>query len=337
MDALSSIGGEYLAALKGYLESRSEDALGHAYQLGRRALLGGLGVLDVAMFHRAAVEAVVLAAAAADQPRLAHGASDFFHEALSPFEMSLRGYRSANDELRRLNEALRARSAAVETANRELESFSYSVSHDLRAPLRRIDGFGRILLEDYADRLDGEGAAHLARIREATRHMGQLIDDLLGLARVTRAEMNAGDVDLAAIARRIAEQLRAAAPERAVDFAIEADVRARGDARLLAVALENLLGNAWKFTSKRERAAIAFGSRREGGVTSYFVRDNGAGFDMAHAAKLFGAFQRLHSPGEFEGTGIGLATVERIIRRHGGRIWAEGEVDRGAIFHFSLG
>jgi light-regulated signal transduction histidine kinase (bacteriophytochrome) len=226
----------------------------------------------------------------------------------------------------------------LEGANRELEAFSYSVSHDLRAPLRSIEGFSQILLEDYADKLDEEGEDYLGRVRAASRHMATLIDDLLDLSRVTRGPLRRELVDLGALATSIVEELRRSQPDREVEFVTEEGVVASADANLVAVALENLIGNAWKFTSRKPRARIEFGSiARQGEGLTYFVRDDGAGFDEAYAGKLFGAFQRLHAPEEFEGTGIGLATVQRIIHRHGGRVWAEGEVGGGATFYFTLG
>jgi signal transduction histidine kinase len=225
----------------------------------------------------------------------------------------------------------------LEDANRELEAFSYSVSHDLRAPLRSIEGFSQILLEDYADKLDEEGEDYLGRIRAASRRMALLIDDLLDLSRVSRRPLRRGLVDLSAQTREIAAELGASQPEREVEFVIADGLTANGDARLLRLALENLLGNAWKFTSKEGRARIEFGSTTlEGGERVYFVRDNGVGFDEAYAGKLFGAFQRLHGAEEFEGTGIGLVTVQRIVRRHGGRVWAKGKVGEGATFFFTL-
>ncbi len=228
------------------------------------------------------------------------------------------------------------RTTQLEAANKELEAFSYSVSHDLRAPLRSIDGFSRTLLEDYADRLDAQGANYLQRVRAASQRMAQLIDDLLELSRLTRAELRWAPVSLSALALAVAEELRHNHPERAVEFVIAEGLTAEGDARLLRIALENLLGNAWKFTAKRPQARIEFGAARRNGETIYVVRDNGAGFDMEYADKLFGAFQRLHSTAEFPGTGIGLATVQRIIHRHGGRLWAEGAVEQGAAFYFTL-
>ncbi|HUH97981.1 MAG TPA: PAS domain S-box protein [Anaerolineales bacterium] len=233
-------------------------------------------------------------------------------------------------------EALQKAELDLEATNRELEAFSYSVSHDLRAPLRSIDGFSQALLEDYADQLPPEGRHYLQRVRAAAQHMAELIDDLLNLARVTRASLQPGSVDLSAIARQIAGELSELHPERNVKFDIAPEVHCSGDARLLQIVMENLLNNAWKFTSRRAEAHIEFNVLNENGSRTFFVRDNGAGFDMKYADKLFGAFQRLHSASEFPGTGIGLATIQRIIHKHGGRIWAEGAVDRGATFYFSL-
>src|SRR6184192_949348 len=231
---------------------------------------------------------------------------------------------------------LQRNAAELLAANTELDAFAYSVSHDLRAPLRSIDGFSQVLLEDYAAQLDEAGRESLHRVRAASQRMGTLIDDLLKLARVTRAEMRTEDVDLSGMARDIASELQRAAPERQVEFAIAAGLKARGDARLLRVALDNLLRNSWKYTAKRPGARVEFASVDANGGQAFAVRDNGAGFDMKYADKLFGVFQRLHSAAEFEGTGVGLATVRRIINRHGGRIWAEGAVDQGATFYFTL-
>ena len=228
----------------------------------------------------------------------------------------------------------------LEVTNRELEAFSYSVSHDLRAPLRSIDGFSQILLEDYADELDEEGKDYLGRVRAASQRMGRLIDDLLGLSRVTRGALRRERLDLSSIAREVADGLRESRPDRRVEFEIEDGIEVDGDPRLIKVALTNLIGNAFKFTEKQDRAKVGFGEDRRlsslARVPVYYVRDNGAGFDMEYADKLFGAFQRLHGTEEFEGTGIGLATVQRIVHRHGGRVWAEGRVGHGASFFFTL-
>jgi PAS domain S-box-containing protein len=246
----------------------------------------------------------------------------------------------AEDEIHRLNTDLERkvieRTAQLEAANKELESFSYSVSHDLRAPLRGIDGFSQALVEDYADKLDDQGKGYLQRVRAASQRMAELIDDMLKLARVTRAPLQRQAVDLSSLAHSIIAELQRTQPQRSVDIVIEPDLNASGDPRLLRVLLENLLGNAWKFTGKQPRPRIELGARHDNGMPVYFVRDNGAGFDIKYAHKLFGAFQRLHTVTEFPGTGIGLATVQRIVHRHGGRAWAEGAEGHGATFFFTL-
>lgn len=246
----------------------------------------------------------------------------------------------AEQEVKELTRDLEARvadrTAELIDANRELESFSYSVSHDLRAPLRVIDGFSKILLDDERERLDETAREHLRRIRAAAERMGHLIDDLLDLSRVSRTSMRREPVDLSALAQSVAAVLRATDPEREVEWVMAPGVTARGDSRLLRIALENLFGNAWKFTKRTERPRIEFGLSRDGDEAIYWVRDNGAGFDMGYADRLFGTFQRLHTSDEFPGTGVGLAIVRRIIQRHGGRIWAEGAVGRGAVLSFTL-
>ncbi len=240
------------------------------------------------------------------------------------------------DDHRRTDEKLRRASAAAESANRELEAFSYSVSHDLRAPLQTMDGFGEILLEDYSARLDERGRSCIGHIREGAQRMALLIDRLLELSRVGRAEIQRADVDLSALARGILDELRAADPRREVETTVRDGLVARADPMLVRLVLRNLLGNAWKFTRKRSRARIEVGAEEAAGERVFFVRDNGAGFDMAYADKLFRPFQRLHGEDEFEGTGVGLATVLRIVHRHGGRVWAEGVPDRGATLRFTL-
>jgi len=235
---------------------------------------------------------------------------------------------------------LRAAKNEAEAASTELESFAYSVAHDLRAPLRGIDGYSQALIEDYGDRLDEEGQRYLRNVRVAAQRMAMLIDDLLTLSRVTRGEIQRETVNLSSLARAATERLRRADPKRSamVDVKITEGLMADADARLLGVLLDNLLGNSWKFTGKIANPEIVLGvmGEPESTATVYFVRDNGAGFDMRFKEKLFGPFQRLHSPSEFDGTGIGLATVERIVRRHGGRVWAEGKVGEGATFYFTL-
>jgi signal transduction histidine kinase len=233
-----------------------------------------------------------------------------------------------------LEERVRERTAQLEATNRELEAFSYSVSHDLRAPLRSIDGFSAAVLQDAGDTLDASARGHLERVRRATQRMGQLIDDLLALSKTTRTELRRGEVDLSALAHEVVAELRVRDRERAprVQVSITPALRCVGDVHLLRAVLENLLGNAWKFTGKTEAARIEVGAE----TGAFYVRDNGAGFDMAFASKLFAPFQRLHSTSEFPGTGVGLANVQRIVHRHGGRIWVESAVGQGATFRFTI-
>ena len=242
----------------------------------------------------------------------------------------------AEAEVRELNESERRHAAQLEAANKELEAFSYSVSHDLRAPLRSIDGFSSALREDYGGQLDGQAKNYLERIRGATQRMSQLIDDLLNLARVSRGEMRHEQVDLSAMAKVILTDLQNGEPQRSVECVVPEGVAAQGDPRLLRVVLENLLGNAWKFTKKKPQARIELGVAKQDGQQVYFVRDDGAGFDMTYVGKLFGTFQRLHAAEDFSGSGVGLATVQRIIHRHGGRVWAQGAEGKGATFTFTL-
>ena len=236
-----------------------------------------------------------------------------------------------------LEQRVRQRTLELEASNRELEAFAYSVSHDLRAPLRGIDGWSLALLEDYSASLDDNGRHYLNRVRTETQRMGNLIDDLLQLSRASRGEMKLDQVDITALANRVVDRLRDALPQRRMEFVIEPGLVGFGDARLLEIAVTNLIGNAVKFTGAQNPALIEFGKVDKEGEMAFYVRDNGAGFDMAYAGNLFGAFQRLHKATEYPGTGIGLATVQRIVRRHGGRVWAEARVNRGATFCFTLG
>ncbi|MCW8130417.1 MAG: PAS domain S-box protein [Planctomycetota bacterium] len=246
--------------------------------------------------------------------------------------------REAEERLRDLNQALEAQSARLTAVNQELESFAYSVSHDLRAPLRGIAGFSLALQEDCAGQLGETARGYLERIRTASKRMGSLIDDLLNLSRVTRREMRRERVNLSALAQEIVKDLKAAEPARVVEFVCQPDLWTWGDPQLLRIALENLLGNAWKFTARHATARLELsGQIGTEGVMEYTVKDDGAGFDMTYAGKLFGAFQRLHMEADFPGTGIGLATVHRVVHRHGGKIWATGAVEQGAAFHFTLG
>ncbi len=330
----------YREALGEFLEAPSEGALVEAYELGRRALAEGRGLIEWSIVHDGAVGALEVILRG---PEALAQAASFFRESLSPFEMTQRGYAENNLWLERLNEELRGEVAAkerlaaqVQEANAELEAFSYSVAHDLRAPLRHITGFTGLLRADQQSQLSAEGARFVGRIVLATQRMSEIIEGLLVLARATKGDLAAEPVDLGAQARTIAASLAQSEPERKVTFEIADPLPAVGDGRLLGTVLENLLGNAWKFTKNAAAPRIEVGIDRQKQPPVYFVRDNGAGFDMAYANKLFGVFQRLHSQDAFPGTGIGLATVQRIIRRHGGRIWAEGKVDEGASFFFTL-
>jgi len=229
------------------------------------------------------------------------------------------------------------RTAELKVSYQEMESFAYSVSHDLRAPLRSIDGFSLAILEDYGEKLDEKGKDYLHRVRAATQKMGLLIDDILKLSRITRCELTLETLNLSELAGIIAEELQSAEPERKVDIVIEKGLITQGDAGLINVALNNLLGNAWKFTSSHAEARIEFGSRKVKGETAYFVSDNGVGFDPQYKDKLFVTFQRLHTEQEYPGTGVGLSLVQHIIHRHGGKVWAEGAVERGATLWFTVG
>lgn len=248
--------------------------------------------------------------------------------------------RLSEENIRKLNADLekrvRFRTQQLENTNLELEAFSYSVSHDLRTPLRAIDGFSQALLEDYENVLDDEGKDYLQRVRRASQRMGELIDDILKLSRVNRVDMSYQEVDLSKLVEQLLGELRDTEPERKVEVVVTSQLAATCDPHLIKIALANLLNNAWKYTSKSERTKIEFGMRLYDGEPVFFVQDNGVGFDMTYADKLFGAFQRLHTESEFSGSGIGLATTKRVISRHAGKIWAESSVGAGATFYFTL-
>lgn len=246
-------------------------------------------------------------------------------------------HKRADENIKRLNEELSCRAAQLEEANKELLAFSYTVSHDLRGPLTSINGFSQALLEFYGDKLDDAGKDMLQRIYKGTKRMSQLIEDLLDLSLASHGEMIRETIDLSMVAKRVSTELQRTQPGRKVEFLIADGVFAEGDLRLIAIAIKNLLGNAWKYSARQPVAHIEFGVlKTENGKTAYFVKDDGIGFDMSDAEKIFEPFQRLHDLTEFPGTGIGLATVKRVIQRHGGRAWAEGKVGKGATFYFTL-
>jgi light-regulated signal transduction histidine kinase (bacteriophytochrome) len=242
----------------------------------------------------------------------------------------------AEEKVNKLNEILKRRASEAEVANKELEAFAYSVSHDLRAPLRSMEGFSQALLEDCSELLSDAGKDYLKRIQSSAELMAQLIDDMLRLSRITRADMTLDKVNLSEIAQSVSTKIKSNFPKRKIIFMITPGLTARADKNLLSIALENLFENAVKFTGKVPRAIIEFGITEKDGQKAYFVRDNGVGFDMTYANKLFKPFQRLHTVAEFPGNGIGLASVQRIIQRHGGQVWAEGKVGEGAAFYFKL-
>jgi light-regulated signal transduction histidine kinase (bacteriophytochrome) len=334
------LGAAYQLAMRDFLSAPSEAALSLAYDLGRRALEQGLGVVDWATVHGDALMGVDRSVLEGEGLARANA---FFLESLSPFEMTQRGYAENNRWLERLNHELRAEISEKERlagqlreSNAELEAFSYSVAHDLRAPLRHIAAFSQILVETHGPAVGDAGKSTIERIQRGVQRMSELIDGLLVLSRVVRAPAASQALDLAPGARAIVERLRELEPGRVVDVQIADEIPAEGDHKLLAVVLENLLGNAWKFTSKKSQARIEVGLDLGQKPPVYFVRDNGAGFDMTRAETLFGVFQRFHTMDAFPGTGIGLATVQRVVRRHGGKIWAEAQPDVGATFYFTL-
>ena len=307
---------EYKAALRDAVSGAGEVALAHAYELGRVAAAGGVGVVDLVSIHDTAMREVLGDTA----PPEAVG--QFVSEALSPFEMTHRGFKEANERL--------------EAAVRELESFSYSVSHDLRAPLRTISAFTQALAEDLRFQLDDKSRDHLRRVLAAAARMSDLIDALLELSQITRTQLGRHRVDLSAMAQGIIEDLRRRDVTRKLSAEIAPDLVVEADARLMRIALENLIGNAWKFTAKVDHPKVTIGVEEQEGERVFFVRDNGAGFDPAFADRLFTPFQRLHATRDYAGTGIGLATVRRVIDRHGGRIWAHAAPGEGATFFFTI-
>ena len=325
---------DYTAGLRAYLEEPGESALAAAYDLGRAAMDSGAGVINIVGAHAEAVGSI-LDGSPADA--ISARSIPFLVECLAPLEMAHRGFMEANRALQTANADLELRTGQLQTANKELESFAYSVSHDLRAPLRAIDGFSQTVTEDCAPLLDDAGRFAIERIRANAIRMERLIDDMLHLARISHGELSCGPTDLGALARQIVAELREQQPDRHLDVRIADGLVADVDPDFMRIALANLLSNAFKFTGRQAAPRIDFASETRDGEVVYYVRDNGAGFDMAYADQAFRPFERLHSQDEFTGTGIGLATVQRVIRRHGGRIWADAAIGRGATFSFTLG
>ena len=338
---------DYTAGLRAYLEEPDESALAAAYELGRAAMDGGAGVIDIVGTHAEAVGSIL---DGSRDDAISARSILFLVECLAPLEMAHRGFIAANralqtanadlelrtGQLQTANQELELRTGQLQTANQELESFAYSVSHDLRAPLRAIDGFSQTLLEDCTPLLDDAGRFAIERVRANAVRMGRLIDDMLHLARISSGELNPGPTDLGALAREIVAELREQQPGRNLDVRIAEGLVADVDPDFIRIALANLLSNAVKFTGNQTAPRIEFASEMRDGDVVYYVRDNGAGFDMMYADRVFRPFERLHSQDEFPGTGIGLATVQRVIRRHGGRIWADAAIGRGATFFFTL-
>ena len=312
----SQVEHEYTTALRDCVNGAGEIALAHAYELGRMAAGTGIGVVELAAIHDMALREVLGQQAPPPQVDL------FFAEALSPFEMTHRGFREANERL--------------ESAVRELEAFSYSVSHDLRAPLRTISAFTQAIAEDLRYHLDDKSRDHLRRVLAAAARMNDLIDALLELSRISRSQLGRHKVDITAVALAVIDDLRRRDVTRKLGASVQPDLVADADGRLVRILFDNLIGNAWKFTTHAANPHVEVGAERRGNETVFHVRDNGAGFDMAYVDRLFTPFQRLHSERQYAGTGIGLATVRRIVERHGGRIWAESAPSGGATFYFTL-
>jgi signal transduction histidine kinase len=336
--ALSELAEQYELALEDYLASAGEAALEGAYRVGRQALADALGVMELSAIHQEALGKVLRDCRTAEEcARAAAVATGFFAESLAPYEMALRGFRESSEQLRLANAALEQRRSDLAAANKELEAFTYSVSHDLRAPLRHIDGFSKLLLEEHGPELSDQARHYLSRVRDGARRMGQLVDDLLSLSRVGRQEVRWQIVGLSSLVEEVRCDLKPETEGRQIDWRISSLPFVECDPALMKQVFANLLSNAVKFTRPRERAVIEVGTMTRNGQPVVFVRDNGVGFSMKYADKLFGIFQRLHRQEDFEGTGVGLATVQRIIHKHGGRVWAEGALDKGATFYFVFG
>lgn len=316
----------YKSSLNECLVGAGEIALQHGYELGRQAVRDGIGVMAIVSAHREALLSLLSQTATANKcMHIVKVSQDLFAECLAPFEFTHSGFM----ELESLN-------LKLEAANKDLESFSYSVSHDLRAPLRAIDGFSRKLVREFGGELGEEGARVISVIRGNTERMGVLIDDLLSFSRVQKTAMTFSAIDMDKLAGEVWDEIRGVNKERELSLKITKILPGYGDRTLIRQVLFNLIENAVKFTRNKKQGIIEMSSYQDSDKVVYCLKDNGAGFDMAYYDKLFGVFQRLHSSEEYEGTGVGLAIVQRIINRHSGKIWAEGELSKGAAFYFSL-
>lgn len=331
-DDLASWTREYTAVFEVYLRQPGEESLRLPRDLGQRALGNGLGILDALALHEQALLSLEQGGSSGVSIAQAHS---FHREFLSPFDLELRALSDVRVELGRATQAVLALRSQLEAVNKELESFRYSISHDLRAPLRAIDGFGAILEREHAQSLDEEGRHCLEIIRSSTGRLEQLIEALLLLVRVGRAEMRRQSANVSNLAREVADELSRNEADRKVVFKLCPGLVADADPTLFRIVLESLLSNAWKFTARTPEAHVEFGAQEQPDGTTFFVRDNGIGFNMQYAGKLFTPFQRLHGENEFPGTGIGLAVVRRIVERHGGRVWIDAAVNKGATIFFT--
>lgn len=335
-DYLQKFGKKYKSLVDDYLISDQELILKQAYELGRQAIVDGMGVLDIAAIHHKILAGLLLNKNVSENNNLIKRTENLFLECLSPFEMTLSGFQEANTTLQQFNETLKQRTIELEYANKELDAFSYSVSHDLRAPLRHISGFVQLLEKSAPSTLNDTSLRYLKIISDSTTLMGNLIDDLLTFSRTGRSDMKKEEVNLLHLVNDVRMEIQRDLKDRNIQWKIGKLPIVYGDKSMLRLVFINLIANAVKFTRICERSEIDIDYNNRADEFIFYVKDNGVGFEMEYADKLFGVFQRLHKQEEFEGTGIGLANVRRIIDRHGGRTWAEGKVNKGATFYFSL-